>query len=309
MAQLIKLLDYISRYESNPFHYPGQYIRLKQENWIKINQLWENENESELKNVKAFPKEITKGNTFKWNPFKKNEINETDLPFIRTLPKSKKQLTQHFLNQLYPLQLKWATSTITHESFTDKKFQYDDRLKYFLQRFPDIYLVMYYPIFNIKKAPIDGEIILISPVGIEIISLINKDLGASIIAVNDRTWTIEEGRAQNNIISPLISLKRTEQIVKSILKTHNIDFTVHKTVLSQNNHIMYSTAPYQTNIIGKRDYDKWFEAKRNLNSSLKSVQLRAIEALLHHCQTTAVHRPEWKKDEDSNVSKVNEEEM
>lgn len=33
MAQLVKLIDYVTRYEVQPFHYPSQYIRLKQENW------------------------------------------------------------------------------------------------------------------------------------------------------------------------------------------------------------------------------------------------------------------------------------
>lgn len=33
MAQLVKLYDYISRYETNPFHYPSRFIQLKQDNW------------------------------------------------------------------------------------------------------------------------------------------------------------------------------------------------------------------------------------------------------------------------------------
>src|SRR5690625_2870701 len=74
MAQLIKLYDYISRYESNPFHYPTQYIQLKRENWRKLNDLWEkgpivSQPESELNEEK--------NNKFRFNPFsKKNKVKE-----------------------------------------------------------------------------------------------------------------------------------------------------------------------------------------------------------------------------------------
>lgn len=298
MAQLIKLIDYISRYESNPFHYPTQYIRLKQENWQRLVERWEMESEKDFTKQSSFENEPERG--FKWNPFSRKDENRQDEVemFERSLPVTKEQLTQQFLNDLFPFQLKWASSTISQVSFTDQKYYQDRTLKYFLQRFPDIYLVMYYPIFNIKKAPIDGEIILISPIGIEIITLINKNPQATIIVNNDRTWFIQTENDERKILSPIISLKRTEQIVRSILNMHDIHFPIYKTVLSQTNNFLWSTEPYKTSMIGKRDYENWLQEKRSLNSPLKSVQLKAMEALLHHCQTTSIRRPEWQEDDD-----------
>ena len=49
LAQLIKLRDYISRYEMNPYHYPTQFIRLKRENWQKLIDMWEQENMEQWK--------------------------------------------------------------------------------------------------------------------------------------------------------------------------------------------------------------------------------------------------------------------
>ena len=46
MAQLVKLQDYISRYEWNPYHYPAQFIRLKRQNWKKLQEQWEMEKAS-----------------------------------------------------------------------------------------------------------------------------------------------------------------------------------------------------------------------------------------------------------------------
>src|SRR5699024_8194597 len=132
---------------------------------------------------------------------------------------------------------------------------------------------------------------------IDLISFLNKDPAAIIKATNDRTWIVEEGRTQNKIISPLIGLKRTEQIVQSILQAHHIDMPVSKTILSQTNHIMCHSPPYQTSMIGKRDYERWFYDKRSVQSPLKNMQLKAMGALLSHCQTTSVRRPEWEKED------------
>lgn len=301
MAQLIKLKDYVSRYEWNAYRYPSQYIRLKQENWETLYNSWINtdlvdeETEEEM--------EQTPFRKFK-SFFKKDEsLDDKQKDHIEEwLPTTEQQLRHYFLDKLYPFQLKWATSTVTDVSFMDQTFNDDPTLKYFLQRFPDIYLVMYYPIFNLKNAPVDGEIIFISPLNIEIIYLLEQDPSSIIMASDERTWTVETNHVQTKTLSPLIALRRTEQIVKSLLKTNNIEFPITKTVLSRTNDIVFSSAPYNSNIIGKRQYKTWFENKRKLSSPLKNIQLKVIETLLKHCLSTSVRRPEWEDDQPFLVS-------
>ncbi len=41
MAQLVKLLDYVSRYENDLSRYPTQYIRLKTSQWKRMKIQWE----------------------------------------------------------------------------------------------------------------------------------------------------------------------------------------------------------------------------------------------------------------------------
>src|SRR5690625_2478229 len=301
MAQLVKLYDYISRYESNPFHYPTQFIRLKQENWQQFHQSWLDEKETVHQNDEV---ENTNTNKRRFSDFalfsKKTADDHVEREISKKdLPKTKEQLIQLFLNQLLPFQYKWATSTISHQSYTDQKHVNDDILTYFLQRFPDIYLLLYYPLFSVKKAPIDGEIILISPVGIEIIHVIKKITDATIIIHQGRSWEIESHGHSRSIISPIFALKRTEQIVASILKTHQIDFPIQKTVLSETNEFLYHMEPYETNIDGRRNYEKWFTDKRSLQSPLKNIQLKSMEAILHHCHSTSVRRHEWEERDDS----------
>src|SRR5699024_1015233 len=116
------------------------------------------------------------------------------------LPGTENELKHYFLRQLFPFQLKWATSTVTDISAMKESYQADQTLKYFLQRFPDTYLLMYYPIFSLKKAPIDADIIFITPIGIDIIHIIEDEPNATILAGDERTWMIEKGEEQTTFL-------------------------------------------------------------------------------------------------------------
>lgn len=305
MAQLIKLRDYISRYEVNPYHYPTQFIRLKRENWEKLLLLWEKENEAQRKaEMEEKLRREQEKERFRWqNLFQRNTKAEDPVIFKRNLPKSKDNLRKYFLNRLFPFQLKWATSTLTQVSFTDKKYYFDEQLKFLLQHFPDIYLIMYYPIVNVKKAPVDMDIIMISPVEIEIISIIKEEPNTIVIVDDERTWTVNYNNdTSKKIISPIISLKRTEQIVRSILKKHDLSYTIKKTVLSEDAHLVYAQEPYNVSLVGASDFQRWYEQKRDLTGSLKGMQLKVAEALLEHCLTTSVRRPEWENDDDNELT-------
>lgn len=297
MAQLIKLKDYVSRYEWNAYRYPSQYIRLKQENWSKLYDLW-----LSYDAVDEEVEEVSEQTTFsRLKSFFKKDQPSDDKEKVHMrdlLPNTEEQLRHYFLDKLFPFQLKWATSTVTDVSFVDKTYNHDPTLKYFLQRFPDIYLIMYYPVFNLKNAPVESEIIFISPHQIEVINLLEKDDSSIFMASDERMWTVETNYVQTKTLSPLIALRRTEQIINSLLNMANIQFPVTKTVLSRTNDIIFSSEPYNTNIVGKGQYDKWFETKRQLSSPLKNTQLKVIEVLLKHCLSHSVRRPEWEEEDE-----------
>ncbi|WP_010096200.1 hypothetical protein [Ornithinibacillus scapharcae] len=304
MAQLIKLQNYITRYEWDIYRYPSQFIRLKQDNWKKLQYLWQNQEEMQLPESEE---ETSKKN--KWKFFaKKHQADLAEKPRVEdNLPNSEKELKRYFLDHLLPFQFKWATSTISNVSFVEKKYYTDKTLQYFLQRFPDTFLLMYYPIFEIRNAPVETEIILITPIGIDIIYLLEETPDTIISATEERSWTFETNNKVTKKLSPIFALKRTEKIVRGILDKYEIDFPIEKIVLSRTNIINFLSEPYKTRIIGKKDYENWFKVKRSLSSPLKSNQLKGAEALLKHCQSTYVKRPEWLEEEDNGFI-INEEE-
>lgn len=303
MAQVIKIQDYITRYEWDTFRYPTQYIRMKNDSWNRLYEEW-SAPQLETEKEDSYPKKEEPVGIFsrlKSKLRKKDVESEVIQEEIKEeqikLPKTEEELKQQFLNRLLSFQMKWATSTVTHQSIVDNEYYSDPLLKYLLQRFPDTYLVMYYPIFMLKQAPMEADIILISPIGIEVIQFIELEKDAVIMAGEERTWHIESPVEDRKILNPLLSVKRTEKVIKSILAVKDLDFSLKKTVLSRTNPIIFASEPYQTRIIGKEQYQDWFEAKRSLRSPLKSTQIKVAEALLEFCQSTSIKRPEWEQEE------------
>lgn len=304
MAQLIKLENYISRYERDIFHYPGHYIRLKQENWKKLHHLWLEHQEMKIEEIEEDTSSSIQPSRWKSLFFKQSKAREeiddyTDTDIDPVRPTTIDELKRYFLDSLLPFQLKWASSTVDKISFLDKGYETDELLKFFLQRLPDTFLVMFRPIFKLKKTVVEADIIIIHPVGIEIIKIFNLEPSKSIIVQDGRTWFTEENNIQTKMLNPMISAGRTEKIIKSILSFEELDFPIKKVMLSFENSIHFHAEPYNTVLIDKNNIETWIRKKQQFVSPLKRDQLKVSEALLRHCDTVAVPRPEWNQEKES----------
>ncbi|SFM09450.1 hypothetical protein SAMN04487943_107261 [Gracilibacillus orientalis] len=303
MAQLIKLENYISRYQRDIFHYPSQFSRLKKENWERLKFLWEDQRQLKLEVDNE--EELNESNFSKWRSFFKSRSDSDDIKSeketdeIDILPASEEELKQYFLDTLIPFQLKWASTTINEMSFIDRSYYQDFLLKYFLQRIPDTHLLLYFPVFQLKNGPMEGDIVLISPLEIEIITLIEKPKNQTIIPNDARLWFLEENNIQSKFLNPLISTKRTETIIQSVLKKYQLDYPIKKVILSRTNVIDYQIEPYHTKYIDRDHHEEWLKQKQQLYAPLKHQQLKVAEALLKHAESIAVKRPEWKQEDTS----------
>ena len=299
LAQLIKLENYISRYERDIYHYPGHYIRLKQENWSKLHQFWQEHRTYNSDKNNHGEGEPT--NYSKWKSLfhRRVEVDETEDETNHYIPDTLDELKKYYLDSLLPFQLKWASSTVDKMSFVDKSYQRNELLQFFLQRLPDTFLVMFFPVFKIKKTIVEADIIIIHPVGIDVIKVVNLAAEKALIVEDSKTWYTEEDNIQTKLLNPLISAGRTEKILQSILASENIDFPIKKVLLSFDNTVQFRTEPYNTEIIDKSTIEKWVKQKQKFVSPLKRDQLKAAESILQHCDTVAVSRPEWNQETDS----------
>ncbi|GIO24994.1 nuclease-related domain-containing protein [Oceanobacillus sp. J11TS1] len=311
MAQLIKLQDYISRYEWDTYRYPTQYIRQKKEQWERFYSEWLHPTMEQDCNEEGQPEEeIEKLSLFqKWKGrFTKSSVTVEDLTPVEqvvkrnkplsSIPKTEEELKQVFLDRLLETQIKWASSTVSQVSIVESNYYKDPLLRFLLQRFPDTYFIMYRPIFEVKRAAVETDIILITPIGIELLSFVELHTDEVIMAGDERTWTItaKHNEEPSHIVNPLISLKRSEKWIERFLHPKNIDIPIRKTVISRTNRILYATAPYQSEIIDKLAFPAWFEEKRSIHLPLKKRQLAVAEALLSNSLSQSMPRPEWEEE-------------
>lgn len=323
MGQLIKLQDYVSRYEQNIYLYPSRFVRLKKQQWDKLKIGWVNEDSSifqtglqtgqestdwledekqplmdKLKGLWKFGKGESMDETiFDSELEEKDEEPEEEpldfQPHFTYRPDTLEDLKYQFLDQIFRFQMKWASSTLTEKSFIDKRYYYDERLKYFLQRFPDTFLVLYHPLFLLKKAPVELETIIISPTGVWCISFVEEEDLSVFIGSKERFWLKRVKGNEKKVLNPVLALNRTGKIVQQIFQMNEIDFPIYKAVVCRNGYIDYPAAPFDVQLIEKRNYDEWFNSMRNLRSPLKHNQLKGAQALLQYCQTSSIRRLEW----------------
>ncbi|MEW9500729.1 nuclease-related domain-containing protein [Jeotgalibacillus marinus] len=336
MAQLIKLQDYVSRYEKDMIRYPSQFVHLKKKKWEKIKQQWDEGStfmdEEDLQQfkeevegmegkdgkdglIKRFRKVWVREEKTVEEPMKElieeksNACNESSFdfePHMYNRPESLEDLKHNYLDQVYQFQLKWASSTLMDKSYMDSKYLREEPLRYFLQRFPDTYLVLYKPIILIKKAPVELDILVITPTTAWCILLLEGLDKSAYIGSTERFWTVKTGTQDKKILSPLISLDRTEHILKQLFKQQNVELPIKKTILSRNGYIDFPDAPFGLNIVDKRSYSEWFAQQRNSRSPLKHMQMKAAKVIIEHTKTTSVRRMQWSMDksDDSTLSKT-----
>lgn len=325
MGQLIKLQDYVSRYEQNIYLYPSRYVRLKIQQWEKLKQAWENVEDTffieqfqiqqetfdwleedkqpfmdKLKGFLKLGKKENEDNDFVQNEEEKQKDEDNPdegtlgfEPIFSYRPENQEELKQQFLDQIFRFQMKWASSTLTEKSFVDKAYYYDEKLKYFLQRFPDTFLVLYAPLFLLKKAPVEVDPIILTPTGAWCISFLEEEDLSVFLGSKERFWIKRTKGEEKKVLNPILSLNRTAKIAQQIFNMHEIDLPIHKAVLCRNGYIDYPALPFDINLIEKRNHDEWFASMRNLRSPLKHMQLKAAQALLQYCQTTSIRRLEW----------------
>lgn len=318
MAQLIKLQDYVSRYEKDMIRYPSQYVRLKKQQWTKIKQQWEDGdvylNEDEVQRfreevegkdgiLKRFKKILVRQEEEPDDQVEPAESDDLSFePSVYYKPETLDDLKHLYLDQLLQFQLKWASSTLTEKSYVDSKYHRDDQLKFFLQRFPDTFLLMYEPILLLKKAPVELEILLFTPTGLWCISMLEEGENTVFVGSTERFWKVKKGESEHTLLNPLISLDRTTSILQQIFDKNEVDFTIHKAVLSRTGYLDFPDIPYGYKVIDKRNIEKWHDQQRTMSSPFKHMQMKAARAVIEYTQTTSVKRMEWNEAADDLLS-------
>lgn len=298
MAQLIKLKDYVSRYEYDFSRYPSQFVRMKKRQWKNLqetftDQLYVNEHVQPKEKKEKELLDRIKG----FIPFIKTagEENSTEYQSSHSLSifdraHTKEELKQLYLDYIVQFQMKWASSTIVEKSSVDPKYYDDQNLRHLLQRLPDSFLILYEPVL-ILNAPVELEVIILSPQKLFCLAFLETVDGAVYTGSHERFWlqTTREGK-EKKVLSPLLSANRTEKIVKRIFQLKGVELPIQKVIVGDQGYIDFYHAPSNLTLLDRRNYKQWLEEMRALSSPLKMMQSRGAKALLDFCKTTSYSR-------------------
>ncbi|MDT8859341.1 NERD domain-containing protein [Alkalihalobacillus sp. MEB130] len=302
MAHLVKLEDYISRYQFDLNRYPSQFTRMKKERWYYIKSEWEQANYDSLTDIEFVDNEKeTEQSRFlgmfhKVKNWSKRSQRKQDVEVeIENQNEHLKQMSieevkDEFLRDLYHSQLQWASSSLLEESSLHPKYRRDEWLRFFSQKMPDNYFLMYMPVFSVKHAPIQLEILLISPTEIYCISLLEGEEHSVFEASSERFWIEYVNKTRQKRLSPLISLSRMTGVVKGVLEEEGLVFPVRNVVVSKNSMIDNKVQGAKVEFIDRRNFSSWYEKLRKHPSPLKSQQMKVTAALLTHCYTHSFRR-------------------
>lgn len=329
MAQLVKLQDYVSRYQNDLKRYPTQFVRLKRMQWERMKSEWlsgeeipqweheeieEKPHNSLIKRILSFKrkKKIEPWEESKDMGDKEDFLNELSeelhtqpeeeeaipeeatafmfQPTIFYYPQTIEELKKMYMDQLFQFQLKWASSTLQEKSYIEPKYYRDSLLRAFTQRLPDSYFLFYYPIFQVKKAPIELGIILLTPTDCYCIQVLEEEVQAVFVGDSNRFWKKKVGKIDKKVLSPLIGLNRMESVIKQVFRKNEIDLPIRKVVLSRNGYIDYPGSSFGVEFVDKRKYTDWFSHLSKNPSPMKLMQFKAAQFLLDTVQTTSYHR-------------------
>ncbi|TWI56914.1 NERD domain-containing protein [Halalkalibacter nanhaiisediminis] len=306
MAHLIKLEDYISRYQFDLHRYPSQYSRMKKERWYYVKSDWE---QFQLDSVNGDTKEYQYdevleeergllAQTFerikRWTKRNRDQVEIVDMnDHSRSIADERmknmtlEQLKQSFLDDLFYSQLRWASSSLVEESSIDPRYKRDTWLRFFAQKVPDNYFLMYKPVFFIKKAPIELDIILISPTEIICVTIIEGQEHSVFEASSDRFWTEYIDETRKKRISPLLSLSRMTGVIREIIDDAELSFPIRKVVLCPTSIIDNKMQGANVELVDRRTFDSWQTRIIKHPSPLKHQQMKVTAALLEHCHTVS----------------------
>ncbi|MFZ4450717.1 nuclease-related domain-containing protein [Salibacterium aidingense] len=312
MAHLIKLEDYTSRYQQDIQRYLSQFSRLKKERWENMKRDWIKANrkmdETAEETLDDWLEERENGiihaavNRLKnfsgrqrWNE-KTMEIEmEDELMFYEG--KTLDEVKELFFEDLFSAQLRWASASMLEESRMDPKYKYDQTLRFLVRQLPDNYMIMYYPVFSVGKAPLEMDIIILAPTEVYCLTMLTGETNSVFETSSGRYWNEYVHQSRNRRVNPVLSLNRMSSVINSLFKEHSSSLDVRRVVWAPSSIIDHRAAGMKAEMVDKRNHQEWFDKRKKNPSPVKKNQLYAAELFLQQTQTTSFRRRDFMEEE------------
>ncbi|WP_026690720.1 hypothetical protein [Alteribacter aurantiacus] len=311
MAQLVKLTNCISRYESDVYRYSSRFNRLKTDRWDRLKMDWGKRKHER----KIYEYEEIVNSSFgiegedravwkKWIPFLKKKQegsiapkeDESFFPHLRKPISSIEALKKAYLEELYSFQLTWATSTIHEKSYLNRDLKYDPFLAMLVKSLPDTYMLFYKPVIAIRRAEVEMEVMIVTPTEMWLIHCLGGDDHTIYKPFNDRYWTKDRKPSEERIVHPHIPIKRMKSVIYEVFQKEGMTYPIKTAVVAKDSYIDMPRVDTKVSMIDKRTFPGWYEKLKRHKSPIKHQQLKVTEVLLNHC-TTESHPREQSDDQ------------
>lgn len=227
-----------------------------------------------------------------YNTLKQRRWGEWEQLWKESTLYSKEEMKKKFRQMLLQFQIKWATSTLKHESYEPDKLTASEKFKFFMDEFPDTYLFMLQPVFKLDKALTEAEVMLFGPNRLYCISYIEKSRNSIISVQKSNFWTQTTGNQETKILSPYLSINRMSEIVKSVYGSEVFEYPVEYIVLAPHGYIEYDKKPTRITLVDQRNIEDWVSKLAGTRDPIKFRQLKAAETMLEHCESNFYRRDE-----------------
>lgn len=252
LAQLIKLQDYVSRYEQHLTKYTNHYLRLKKRRW-----------EDYIADL------------------------ATDGPVSDHVLATRRS---QFLNDIFRHQLVWASSTVFQKSLLSDRYEHDQQLQFLTAKLPDSYLLFYETIFQIEHALIEVEAIVVTPTKIYCLAFLDEQENDIYQARSDRYWIRLRDGKETTIVSPLLSLQRSETIIRRLVRSLATPLPIEKVIVVKSGYVEGFQASSRMDCHDRRTFNEWMRRFVNDPSPIKHEQMKVTRILLDHVKTESVYR-------------------
>ncbi|ADH98759.1 nuclease-related domain-containing protein [Salisediminibacterium selenitireducens] len=305
MAQLIKLSEYVSRYEIDIYRYPSRYVRLKKERWQRLKQDWEARQKRQrlmqpwIRRDPDDPSKLRQA-VSKWRKlFSSDAADDFDWELEdQSEEKTFEELKDKFRDELFRFQISWASSTVSEISQVKKSYYYDGFLRFLTQELPDTVFVMYHPVCYLKKAPVDMDVLLITPSEIWIIRHLRGSDQTIFNRESDRHWVQTKQDRKERFMNPYVDLRRMKQVLDYLLEGSDTVMPVRQAVLSMEGFIDVSKLSTKTFLYDRRTIHEFKEKLLRSSAPIKSHQLKIADKLLANSMTISSIRDNMELEEE-----------
>lgn len=255
MAQLIKIRQCISRYQVDLLRYANRYIWLKNRRQVA----WE---EKQGRGAGS-------GRNQAYEQGRDAEL---------------------FNSWLFDMQMEWATRTAEEQSECPDDVSGQLWLRMVLSRINDLSFLMYEPVLDAQTAAVQLDSLLITNDTVWCVRSLSGEKGSVFQGVSERKWREITTGSDRELLSPIISLRRTKAVIQAYLKNRDIDMATEAVVFAPDSFIEFVQETADISFVDSRNAASWFDRMSRHSLLMKKNQIAVAEALLADCETIADSR-------------------